>query len=118
MPIKNISAKEFIELLNNSRKAIEIIDVRELEEFQIIHIKGSKLIPIGELLGRINEVSWDREVIFLCRAGHRSHLAASLVGDDFSIKNLQKGFQECFIEDNYEYFNYLVEEVEEYLKEV
>ena len=97
MPIKDISANELREIIKNKKDRVEIIDVRQLEEYKIIHIKGSKLIPLNELRDRLPEIDWNKEVIFICRSGSRSFIAASIAaaaGRD--VKNLQRGIYECY----------------------
>lgn len=53
---------------------VQIIDVREPEEFQgpLGHIHAAKLIPLGELSARTEEISRDRPIVTVCRAGGRS----------------------------------------------
>jgi rhodanese-related sulfurtransferase len=49
-----------------------ILDVRQPEEWAQFHIPGAVLIPLGDLPARLNEVPKDREVVVVCRTGHRS----------------------------------------------
>ncbi len=49
-----------------------VLDVREPEEWVEYHMPDSTLIPLGELPGRLSEVPKDREIIVVCRTGHRS----------------------------------------------
>jgi rhodanese-related sulfurtransferase len=49
-----------------------ILDVRQPEEWQQFHIPGATLIPLGELPNRLNEVPKDKEIVVVCRTGHRS----------------------------------------------
>ncbi len=49
-----------------------ILDVREPSEWTQAHISGATLIPLGDLPNRLNEVPKDREVVVVCRTGHRS----------------------------------------------
>lgn len=49
-----------------------ILDVREPEEWNQLHIPEATLIPLGELSTRLNEVPKDREVVVVCRSGNRS----------------------------------------------
>jgi rhodanese-related sulfurtransferase len=49
-----------------------ILDVREPSEWVQFHIPGATLIPLGDLPNRLNEVPKDREVVVVCRTGHRS----------------------------------------------
>lgn len=60
-----------------SAEPVQIIDVREPYEYKEGHIPGSKLIPLGQLTRRLNELGpKDREVIVVCRSGSRSGQAA------------------------------------------
>lgn len=49
-----------------------ILDVREPSEWVQFHIPGATLIPLGDLPNRLNEVPKNREVVVVCRTGHRS----------------------------------------------
>ena len=49
-----------------------ILDVRQPEEWQEVHIPGATLIPLGELAGRLDEVPKDKPVVVYCRSGNRS----------------------------------------------
>jgi molybdopterin/thiamine biosynthesis adenylyltransferase/rhodanese-related sulfurtransferase len=48
-----------------------ILDVREPHEYQICNING-KLIPLGDLPRRVNELDSSREIVAHCRSGKRS----------------------------------------------
>jgi len=113
MPVKEINAKQFKELLKN-RENLELIDVRQPEEYAIARIKGSKLIPMRELRTRLGEIDWNKEVIFLCRSGNRSKLMAQLVSGDKVIKNLQYGIYECYLDKDCPDLEILSDEVETY----
>jgi rhodanese-related sulfurtransferase len=49
-----------------------ILDVRQPDEWNQFHIPDSTLIPLEELASRLNEVPQNREVVVVCRTGHRS----------------------------------------------
>lgn len=49
-----------------------ILDVREPSEWTQFHISGATLIPLGSLPNRLTEVPKDRDVVVVCRTGHRS----------------------------------------------
>jgi rhodanese-related sulfurtransferase len=49
-----------------------ILDVREPSEWAAGHIPDATLIPLGELVSRVNEVPRDRQVVVVCRSGNRS----------------------------------------------
>jgi rhodanese-related sulfurtransferase len=96
MSVQDIHANDLRELIKNKKDNLEIIDVRQSDEYQIIHIKGSKLIPMGEIQARIDEIDWDKEVVFVCRSGSRSKLVASLIAVGREVKNLRYGIHECY----------------------
>lgn len=71
-----------------------IIDVREQREHDSTRIDGVPLIPMSELLDRIDEIPTDRELVILCRSGARSarvadHLTAE--GSYGEVANLAGG---------------------------
>lgn len=112
MAIQDIRAENLRELIKNNRDNLEIIDVRQSEEYQAVHVRGSKLIPMGEIQSRLDEINWDKEVIFICRSGARSKLVASLVANGKEVKNLQYGIYECYSEgkgENLEIDNDIIE---------
>jgi rhodanese-related sulfurtransferase len=54
----------------------EIIDVREPYEREAGHIPGSRHIELQSLAAQADTVARDRQVIFQCRSGARSLMAA------------------------------------------
>jgi rhodanese-related sulfurtransferase len=56
---------------------VQIVDVREDGEWAHSRIPGDvRHIPLGELSGRAGEISGDKPVVFQCRSGVRSLMAA------------------------------------------
>jgi hydroxyacylglutathione hydrolase len=56
---------------------VQLVDVREPSEWEVSHIPGDvKHIPMGELQSRSGEISTDMPVVFQCRSGGRSLMAA------------------------------------------
>ena len=49
-----------------------ILDVREQSEWDQFHIPDATLIPLGQLSSRVNELPKDKEIVVVCRTGHRS----------------------------------------------
>ncbi len=60
-------------------EAVNILDVREPNEFQICRIEGSTLIPLGQLGARASELDPSRELIVHCKMGGRSAKAVALL---------------------------------------
>jgi rhodanese-related sulfurtransferase len=54
-----------------------LIDVRRPEEFDTARVPGARLIPLQELVERIDEVPTDGTVYVICATGVRSAKAAA-----------------------------------------
>jgi rhodanese-related sulfurtransferase len=55
---------------------LQVIDVREAYEREAGRIAGTEHIPMNELTARAGEIDKQRPVVFYCRVGSRSDLAA------------------------------------------
>jgi sulfur-carrier protein adenylyltransferase/sulfurtransferase len=56
-----------------------LIDVREPHEYQICHIPYAKLIPLGDLPKRVNELDSADEIVAHCKSGMRSAKAVEFL---------------------------------------
>ena len=57
----------------------ELIDVREPVEYEIARIDGAKLIPLGEIAERLDELEREQPIIVHCHSGKRSAQAVRLL---------------------------------------
>ena len=48
------------------------LDVRTQEEWDQFHIAGSTLIPLDQLPDRLGELPKDKDIVVVCRSGHRA----------------------------------------------
>ena len=91
---KNITPHELKQRLDQGEKPF-ILDVREEWEYEQGNING-KLIPLGNLPDRINELEphKDEEIIVNCKSGGRSARAqAYLMQNGFNrVRNLEGGY--------------------------
>ncbi len=87
-----ISVDDFHELRTNNGKVV-ILDVREPHEFEICNFEDSKLIPLGELPERVNELDTADDIVTICHMGGRSLQATRLLRNmGFKkVKNLKGG---------------------------
>ena len=53
-------------------RGAQLIDVREPHEFEIARIPDTKLIPLGHVVSRMNEIDPEVETIVHCKGGVRS----------------------------------------------
>jgi rhodanese-related sulfurtransferase len=54
----------------------ELVDVRRDWEWEAGHIAGARHVEVNELSARADELPRDRPVVFVCRVGSRSGMAA------------------------------------------
>jgi rhodanese-related sulfurtransferase len=93
--VQDIDGKKLKEMIDNEGDELEIIDVREKGEYDEIRIKNSKLIPMAEVGSRIDEIDWDKKVVFVCRSGARSgYIAEMLAQNGKDSINLSGGVYE------------------------
>ena len=59
--------------------ALTIIDVREVNEYQINRIEGALLMPLGDVPRRYTELNPRDEIIVQCKVGARSAKAAEFL---------------------------------------
>lgn len=80
--------------VHEQRDRLQLLDVREHDEWTAGHIDGAVHIPLDQLSDRREEVPDDRTVVCLCRSGSRSEQAArSLARSGYSADNLDGGMQ-------------------------
>lgn len=88
-----ITATELKQRLD-SGDDIQLIDVREPHEYEIARIPHTKLIPLGQVAGRMDEIDASRETVVHCKGGVRSAKAIeALQGAGFQgrLVNLKGG---------------------------
>lgn len=99
MELINISTSKLKQLMKLGQA--EIIDIREPEEFEMVRLKNSKLIPMKELKNRVNEINWEKAVVFVCRVGARSKRAIlNLPIVNKGIYNLEGGIRSCYYQSD------------------
>ena len=87
--IQDIEPKQLHEMLQDTADgAVLVVDVREPWEFQKGHVPGARLIPLGQLSARLNELDPKQPVAVICASGSRSQSAAALLG--------KSGFEKVF----------------------
>jgi len=82
-PVSEISSDELYERLDSEEAPSLLIDVRTPQEYSSPHghIKGSKLLPLGELMYNMDALEnyKDEEIVVICHSGSRSMMAAQLL---------------------------------------
>ena len=91
--IEEISATDLKRRMD-AGEDIQLIDVRQPEEHAFAKIEGAKLIPLGEILNRMDEIDPNRETVLHCKMGMRSARgveALQRAGFKGELKNLKGG---------------------------
>jgi molybdopterin/thiamine biosynthesis adenylyltransferase/rhodanese-related sulfurtransferase len=69
--LEEITASDLKQRLDRG-DGIQIIDVREPHEYEIARLPGTTLIPLGQVVNRMNEIDPSRETVVHCKGGVRS----------------------------------------------
>jgi sulfur-carrier protein adenylyltransferase/sulfurtransferase len=85
--IPTMSAHELKRKMD-AHELFELIDVREAFEYEIARIDGAKLIPLGEIAERVDELPRERPIVVHCHSGQRSAQAVRLLQ--------QRGFDKVY----------------------
>ena len=91
--VEEIGAVELKKKLDDEED-FQLIDVRQPDEYAFAKIEGAKLIPLGEILGRMGELDPEKEVVIHCIMGGRSARAIEALraaGYSGPLKNLRGG---------------------------
>lgn len=90
---EDITCQEVKQRIDNGEK-FNFIDVREEWEYEEANI-GAKLIPLGDLPGRLSEIEHmkEEEVIVHCKSGARSARAKKFLNSQgfTNVRNMEGG---------------------------
>ena len=95
-PFTRITVAEAKEKLEKGEAVM--VDVRNPEEYVEFHATGVRLIPVNSVINevkQIREYAGGREVLFICKSGQRSALAAEYATaaglDELPLYNVEGG---------------------------
>ena len=74
-----VTAEELSREMQQKGPELVLIDVREPHEWEIAHIEGARLIPLGQLPERLGELDGHAEIVTHCHHGVRSMKALQLL---------------------------------------
>ncbi len=69
---KNLSPDEAYQLVQGKGQELFLLDVRTPGEYREARLSNAKLIPISQLLKRLQEVPKNRPILVYCAVGSRS----------------------------------------------
>ncbi len=90
-PVPSINVLELHKKLAGQEQFL-LLDVREPDEYASGHITNARLLPLGELGKRLNELPRDRQVVCICASGNRSVTATrALMAAGYNAINVKNG---------------------------
>ncbi len=71
-----------------------LIDVREQDEWDAVHVPSATLIPLSEFQTRYTEMPKEKEIVLICAGGIRSAQAAQFAAQNgYTVVNLEGGIK-------------------------
>ena len=92
MALQDITIEQYREEFEGKQN-FQLIDVREIAEWEEVRVPGTVNIPLSEFQIRIDEIDDHSPVILVCRTGSRSQMAGDfLVASGYDdVYNLLEG---------------------------
>jgi len=88
--MKEISFDEFYQLYQNEQ--LSLVDVREVEEFEALHLEGARNFPLSQLADTYEQLDKDNLYYVICKSGMRSARACQFLAEQgYEIINVQGG---------------------------
>ena len=88
--MKEITFNDFYQLYQNEQ--LSLVDVREVEEFQTLHLEGAQNLPLSQLTDTYDQLDKDLLHYVICKSGIRSARACQfLVEQGYEVINVQGG---------------------------
>ena len=88
--MKEISFDEFYQLYQNEQ--LSLVDVREVEEFEALHLEGARNFPLSQLADTYKQLEKDQLYYVICKSGMRSARACHFLAEQgYEVINVQGG---------------------------
>ena len=88
--MKEISFDEFYQLYQNEQ--LSLVDVREVEEFEALHLEGARNFPLSQLDDTYKQLDKDQLYYVICKSGMRSARACQFLTEKgYDVINVPAG---------------------------
>ncbi|QCZ58155.1 rhodanese-like domain-containing protein [Streptococcus sp. 1643] len=88
--MKEITFNDFYQLYQNS--SLSVLDVREVEEFETLHLEGAQNLPLSQLADTYDQLGKDLLYYVICKSGMRSARACQFLAEQgYDVINVQGG---------------------------
>ena len=88
--MKEITFNDFYQLYQNEQ--LSLVDVREVEEFETLHLEGAQNLPLSQLADIYDQLDKDQLHYVICKSGMRSARACQFLEEHgYKTINVQGG---------------------------
>ncbi len=88
--MKEITFNDFYQLYQ--KDLLSVLDVREVEEFEALHLEGARNLPLSQLADTYDQLDKSQSYYVICKSGMRSARACQfLAGQGYDVINVQGG---------------------------
>ena len=88
--MKEIAFDAFYQLYQNEQ--LSLVDVREAEEFQTLHLEGAQNLPLSQLADIYDQLDKDLLHYVICKSGMRSARACQFLAEKgYDVINVEGG---------------------------
>ena len=88
--MKEITFNDFYQLYQ--KESLSVLDVREVEEFETLHLEGARNLPLSQLADTYEQLDKTQPYYVICKSGIRSARACQFLAEQgYEIVNVQGG---------------------------
>ena len=88
--MKEITFNDFYQLYQT--ESLSVLDVREVEEFEALHLEGARNLPLSQLADTYDQLDKSQSYYVICKSGMRSARACQfLAGQGYDVINVHGG---------------------------
>ena len=88
--MKEITFNDFYQLYQ--KESLSVLDVREVEEFETLHLEGARNLPLSQLADTYEQLDKTQPYYVICKSGIRSARASQFLAEQgYEVINVQGG---------------------------
>ncbi|WP_049508181.1 rhodanese-like domain-containing protein [Streptococcus pseudopneumoniae] len=88
--MNEITFNDFYQLYQ--KESLSVLDVREVEEFEALHLEGAHNFPLSQLTDTFEQLDKDNLYYVICKSGMRSARACQFLAEQgYEVINVQGG---------------------------
>ena len=88
--MKEITFDDFYHIYQ--KESLSVLDVREVEEFEALHLEGARNFPLSQLADTYEQLDKTQPYYVICKSGIRSARACQFLAEQgYEVVNVQGG---------------------------